>query len=125
MNVSDATIKLSSSLPLELPPSLSTANEFPTVDDVPAGVDIAGEIVSLHYSDSDASDQESKQKRVAIRQANKVTIIMPLEFSGKDINLEGWIISVADVFDDFSCSRPYKKVFALDKCYEIPESERA
>jgi putative two-component system response regulator len=74
MDVSDATIKLSSSRTFELSPSLSTADEFPAVDDIPVAVGIVGEIVSPHYSD--ASDKEPRQETVAIRQANKSARIM-------------------------------------------------
>lgn len=43
----------------------------------------------------------------------------PNGLAGEAIPIEGRITAVADVFDALSSERPYKKAFALDKCFEI------
>jgi len=48
----------------------------------------------------------------------------PRGLSGKDIPLEGRIVAIADVFDALSSSRPYKKAFSREVCFEILESGR-
>jgi putative two-component system response regulator len=48
----------------------------------------------------------------------------PARLVGEQIPLEGRITAVADVFDALSSKRCYKGAFALDKCFEIIESER-
>lgn len=43
----------------------------------------------------------------------------PRGLSGEEIPIEGRITAVCDVFDAVSTSRPYKKAFPLDKCFQI------
>lgn len=43
----------------------------------------------------------------------------PRGLSGEDIPIEGRITAVCDVFDAVSTSRPYKKAYSLEKCFEI------
>lgn len=48
----------------------------------------------------------------------------PIGLSGNDIPIEGRITAIADVFDALSSSRPYKKAFSREKCFEILEQGR-
>ena len=48
----------------------------------------------------------------------------PLGLSGEDIPLEGRIVAVADVYDALSSTRPYKKPFSREKCFEILKDGR-
>ena len=48
----------------------------------------------------------------------------PVGLSGEDIPIEGRITAIADVFDALSSSRPYKKAFSREKCFEILEEGR-
>lgn len=43
----------------------------------------------------------------------------PRGLSGEDIPIEGRITAVCDVFDAVSTSRPYKKAFPLEACFQI------
>ncbi len=43
----------------------------------------------------------------------------PRGLSREEIPIEGRITAVADVFDAVSTSRPYKKAFPLDQCFQI------
>jgi putative two-component system response regulator len=48
----------------------------------------------------------------------------PLGLKGEQIPLEGRITAVADVFDALSTSRPYKRAFELDECFQMLQDER-
>jgi putative two-component system response regulator len=43
----------------------------------------------------------------------------PRGLSGEEIPIEGRITAVCDVFDAVSTSRPYKKAYPLEKCFQI------
>ena len=48
----------------------------------------------------------------------------PLGLKGEQIPIEGRIVAVADVFDALNNSRPYKKAFPLERCFEILQNGR-
>ncbi len=48
----------------------------------------------------------------------------PLGLKGEDIPLVGRITAVADVFDALSSSRPYKKAYPLDECFQTMQDSR-
>lgn len=41
----------------------------------------------------------------------------------KEISIEGRIVSIADVFDALTSTRPYKKAWSVDQAVELLKSE--